>query len=645
MKQFPNASPKFIILSLLILQFSFSSVAQTFDFSWSGTELVPVSTFLNPSNWTTNVPNASLGDKSSVTASADTLKLNWTFGTGNRIKWSQCYQHFSTPISMVNYDMFSFNLKGMPNNGYVGFELKFEDGSHQAVVRWDGLAGLNRWANKITAAKKQFGNWAVMDWSKVTVISLAVYAEASAQYVSTDQGVLRIYDLAGTKMADWQRGTSQEFINPADFVTVKENAINAIINRQKSTGLLTTWNEDNSSWLYGQGLALKALSNEGNWNNGVAVNAAAIAAEKLAMFLINHQQPEGYWPRAWNSQTGAITVLREADNTIWMGDFPWIITGLQSYYKKSGDQRVAPALQKGMNFLKGLILNDGEFKTINPLTGVLYEVSSCEAYAAGILSLYESGETVLADKMYNYIKTHGWDATLGYWRESTYSDRPVLFANTWMSYYLFQKGETQNGLSALSLAGKAMYTNGNGEMHGMDGIVPLAIWYEGTLSYIADGGPGSIALFDEISQHINTDGMVSHYNENLGGMGGIWAVDWHSLDGTSWLYFVTSGKSPFDVLEGTPVGINLLQARTTNKNFDIKYSHAGELVITPLTHFNSDINISVVQSDGRILTERKVQANQDNFKVDVSAFTRTTKIIFVQIIGKGINESYPVYVY
>jgi hypothetical protein len=445
-------------------------------------------------------------------------------------------------------------------------------------------------------------------------------------------------------MADWQRGTSQEFINPDDFVSIKENAVQALINRQKSTGLLTTWTEDGSSWLYGQGLALKALSIEGTWTMGVPNNSAAVSAEKLALFLINHQQAEGYWPRAWNSVTGSVTVLREADNTIWMGDFPWIITGLQSYYKKSGDERVKPALQKALIFLKNLIQADGNFYTINPVTGIKYEVNSCEAYAAAILSLYESGETTIADNMYNYISTHGWDSELHCWREATTSDRIVLFANTWMSYYLFQRGETQKGLDALSLAGKVLYTNGNGEMHGMDGIVPLSIWYEGTLTYIADGGPGSNSLFEEIRTRIHSDGMVSHYNENLGGIGGIWAVDWHSLDGTSWLYFVTSGKSPFDAIEGIPVGVNLQQASQGSKHFKITYLPDGKLQIKTINPFQKEVTIRVFRLDGRLLSERKVSVNTEEIIMDFSLNHEAVEFVFVQIIGTEGIESYPVYI-
>jgi hypothetical protein len=244
--------------------------------------------------------------------------------------------------------------------------------------------------------------------------------------------------------------------------------------------------------------------------------------------------------------------------------------------------------------------------------------------------------------MYNYISTHGWDSTLKCWREATTSDRIVLFANTWMSYYLFQKGEAQKGLDAMSLTGKVLYTNGNGELHGMDGIVPLAIWYEGTLSYISAGGPGSISLFEEIRTHINPDGMVSHYNESLGGIGGIWAEDWHSLDGTSWLYFTTSGKSPFDVLEGIPVGINLQPAKQGSKHFSITNSQTGELKITPLIPIWKAVTVRVYQSDGRLLAERKVPANSVESTISVPFNNRCGKVVLVQIIGFEEKEYYPI---
>ncbi|MDP2334960.1 MAG: hypothetical protein Q8N05_00630 [Bacteroidota bacterium] len=381
---------------------------------------------------------------------------------------------------------------------------------------------------------------------------------------------------------------------------------------------------------------------EGNWTQGVPGNTAAVAAEKLALFLSSNQQPERYWPRAWNSKTGAILVLREADGTVWMGDFPWIITGLQAYFKKSGDVRVKAALENGLKFLQNLIMPDGKFLTINPQTGAKSEVSSCEAYAAAILSLYESGDDSRANSLLSYIITHGWDSQLRSWREATYSDRIVLFANTWMSYYLFQKGETQMGLDALSLAGKVLYTHGNGASFGMDGIVPLAVWIEGTLSYIAAGGQGSIFLFEEIRKQIHADGMVSHYNENLGGIGGIWAVDWHSLDGTSWLYFTVKGISPFDVMPGIPVGVYSIPVNEHKKNFEVSVLRTGELFIRTLIPFQKEIDIRVIQLDGRVISEKKVPANSGEITFSLPQNHPSHEVIIVQISGRNQMECYSV---
>lgn len=629
-----------IIFCLIVIGDSIHLIAQPVTLGWTGTELIPTSTFSNPANWTSNVPNPELGDMTTVTASGDTLTLNWVFGTGNRYKWAQCYLYLAEPISLDEYDLFGINLRGLPAIGDVGFELKFEDGAHQAVIHWDRLALLDRWADRISVSKKQFENASTVDWSTIRVISFAVYAQASAGYTGYDQGSVSICNLIGARMQGWERATTQEFIDPQEYVAVKENAIQALIDRQQPTGLLTTWTEDGSSWLYGQGLALKALSLEGNWNSGIPVDDAAIAAENLALFLAANQQQEGYWPRAWNSKTGSINVLKEADGTIWMGDFPWIITGLQAYFKKSGDTQVIPAIELGLQFLHNLIQSDGKFFTTNPENGAKYPVTSCEAYAAAILALFESGDTSLANSMISYISTYGWDAQLRMWREGTYSDRIVLFANTWMSYYQLNHGELQKGLDALTIAGKVMYNTGNGVSFGLDGIVPLAIWNEGTLSYIADGGPGSKSLFNELVNFIHPDGMIAHYNENLGTMGGIWAVDWHSLDGTSWLYFVSSGKSPFDPADGIPYGIAANPVSEDESYFAIYNLTAGNILIRPLKPCHDEIYIRYILPDGRLLQEKEFPPDSPDITLSYPSFTSGPAFLVVQIICGSQIESF-----
>jgi hypothetical protein len=629
-----NGFSKFILLLFYCIPVLNNSLpAQTFTPGWTGTSIIPDSVFLNLNNWTLNVADAEKSDHIGVDASGDTMQIHWVLGSGDRDKWVQCYQYFAQPISLTGYDLFGFDIRGLSIPGEVGFELKFEDGTHQASVRWEKLAGLTRWAYNISVSKKQFDNSSPLNWSSIRVISLAVYAPRVQANVNMQNGVIKLSPLRATSMAAWPRATEQELIEPALYSTVKENALAGLIARQKSTGLLTTWAEDGTAWLYGQGLALKALSMEGSWSAGIPSNAAAVAAEKLALFLANHQQPEGYWPRAWNSTTGAVTVLREADGTVWMGDFPWVITGLQAYYKKSGDSRVKVAISKGLDFLTPLIQADGKFYTKNPQTGTTYEVASCEAYAAAILGMEESGDTAHANAMLRYISSHGWDTDLRCWREATYSDRIVLFANTWMAYYNFRNGETQKGLDALSLAGKVLYTNGKGDFYGMDGIVPLAVWYEGTLSYISAGGPGSGQLMEEIAGRIHPDGMVSHYNENLGGMGGIWAVDWHSLDGTSWLYFTTAGVSPFEVMEGIPAEINSPGTVSSDENFRISRDLQGNIHIRPMSSEQQELLVRLIYMDGRVFLQKKYSCRGEELEI-TPVTPGESGIFLVQVTGK-----------
>jgi hypothetical protein len=267
-----------------------------------------------------------------------------------------------------------------------------------------------------------------------------------------------------------------------------------------------------------------------------------------------NQAPEGFWPRTWKASTGEVTSwFEETEGKIWMGDAPWPLIGLQSYYKKTGDERVRPAIERFLTFLKPLIDAEGRLFTVFPETGAQEAVVSNEAYAVVLLGLYESGEDALAETVWTHARSVGWDDASNVWKEGEALSRLVLYANTWMAPFMDRHGESDLALDALSLIGKTLYTEGGGEPFGLDGNTPLATWYEGTLSYISAGGPGSKQLFAGLEDFINSDGTVPHYNEVLDAMAGIWAVDWSSLDGTSWLYYAASGNSPFDILPGTPV--------------------------------------------------------------------------------------------
>jgi hypothetical protein len=467
------------------------------------------------------------------------------------------------PMALDQVDLFAIDVKGstLPAESQVSFELKFEDGSNQARKTWDSLARLERWGNRLVVKKSELENAAAMNWSNITVISLAVYADAAQVNLA---GTVSVRNLVGTAAAGWERAINRELIDLENSDTIENNALSAIINRQAQTGLFTTWiDEDpNPSYLYGQGLALKALCLEGIWNEQGPANAAALAAEKIALFLANNQQAMGYWPRAWNASTGAVIQLAEADDTVWMGDFPWPLTGLQAYYKKTGDERVRPAIQNALEFIRLLINEQGQLFTRNINTQATVEVKSNEAYAAVMLALLESDEDELVDKLWNYIDANAWDESLGMWQEGRESQRVVLFANAWLAPLQVMReqrgkgGDSRDAFNALSAVGKALHTCGPGSPCGLDGVVPLATWYEGTLSYIAAGGPGSMELFGDLINFINEDGTVPSYNDNIGSMAGIWAVDWSSLDGTTWLYYAASGNTPFHITDGTPVTLD-----------------------------------------------------------------------------------------
>jgi hypothetical protein len=128
-------------------------------------------------------------------------------------------------------------------------------------------------------------------------------------------------------------------------------------------------------------------------------------------------------------------------------------------------------------------------------------------------------------------------------------------------------------------------------------------------------------------------------------MGGIWAVDWHSLDGTSWLYFVTAGKSPFDIAEGIPVNVDKFHAADKRANFEVSVRQNGELLITPLNSINKGLKIRITALDGRVIPESIIFSASDEIKIQLPSFTPVLKVLVVQIITSDFSECYPVIVY
>jgi hypothetical protein len=533
--------------------------AQDTYLGWKGDELIPESDFFNADKWDCYFSEGSSGY---ITDSDTSLDIHWNLASGSG-HWVIAVYTFADPISLSGKDIFGFDIHGSDNNAgnpchtNQVIEIKLEDGSHQAVhqrMGEDGILGVDRWVENMFSKTRDnfFTIPQDFSWDHVEKVSFGIVSHPWRQDNPADSGVLSIRNFRAGTMSEWPVAASFEMLDTGqDTLNIlKENALGFILSRQKTTGLLTTWEEDGSSWLYGQGLALKILSLEGEWTfpTGIPQNEPAIAARNLARFLASQIQAEGYWPRAWDSYSGDVRVMYEDKGSIWMGDFPWILTGLYSYFKRSGDCAVIPAIETGLDFLRSLIDEDGTFHTYNAITGSTEPVTSSEAYAAAINALLELGENELANLMADRIDLDTWDDQLHYWKEGVYSDRVVLFTNTWLAAILKERGFHDQALQALSLAGHLLYTCGPGEPCGLDGIGPVAVWYEGVLSYISARGPGSNELFDNILLFINQNGSVPHYNDDIGGTAGIWAESWQSLDGTSWLYYVTAGISPFDTV-------------------------------------------------------------------------------------------------
>jgi hypothetical protein len=603
-------------------------LAQGFVPGWSGDKVIPDVLFLNTALWTKNQSSLPDGDTCKL-SSDDALHLHWRFGPGNRPRFVQAYIVLTNTLDLSGMDVFGIDIHGLAGKKWArNIEFKFESQGQQAAYTWENLAHLNRWGEKLVVLKKQFSNYQTVDWSLIKVVSFAVTMNSGDNTdIESDSGTVSFKNLIAQSINQFNRGDSFELltgISEDQLNTIRGNAIQAIAGRQKNSGLLTTWIPDGSSWLYGQGLALKALCEEGQWNNGIPADAYSDAAAKLAHFLANHQEPEGYWPRAWNSVSGNILVKLEGDNTVWMGDFPWIPGSLAFYYRKSSDESVYPAIIKARSFLYDLIDSDGKVHTKNMVTGVKSEVSNYEGYAATLFALQELGDTVKAKTVMDFVMNHGWDSTLKLWQEGPGSSRPVLLVNDWLAALARRMGYANQSLEALSLAGDLLYTRGPGDPYGFDGIGPIATWYEGTLSYIASNGPGSNALFTGVIPHINPDGTVPAYNENLGAIGGIWAVDWSSLDATSWLYFASAGKTPF-AFTGADPGLFTDLGSSLNESVDMYFSGDRLHIETGSAKLNDSGMLSVYDVYGNL--EGTLDWHPDQHDIDIKKITGSNSLL------------------
>ncbi|QQS51215.1 MAG: hypothetical protein IPM71_00380 [Bacteroidota bacterium] len=531
-----------IVFYAFVAIFSSNIMAQQFELGWKGTDILQKDLFTDNSKWDLAYTK---GDSCYLTTDSANIYLHWSFGPGARKKSIICKQILNNPIQ-ISDKLIGVDIKGSICNDNRHVKLGFEDTKNEAYHTWHGLASLNRWFERLSLLKEQFkGN---INWNEINAIKFEVFSDSSANDTLEDSGVLVIRKLQLGNPSEWQRiNYFETLIDSSILDTIKNQAIKGILARQVPNGLFYTWKEDPTSWLYGHGMLLKLLSIEGEWENSLPINDCAKAAEKLALFFVENQDSIGFWPRAWYTESGKIKWRIESYGEVFMGDFPWVITGLVNYYAKSGDKRVLNSISRAKAFLYNLIEEDGSFYTLNVIKNTKVEITSSELYSSAIQSLYELGDTAKAAKLLNYISSKTWDSNLKYWREGIHYPAIILFANTWLSQLSYISHDYQKAYDALSFVGKALYTKGSGEPDGFDGIGPVATWFEGTLTYICAGGPGSQELFYNLVQYRNPDGTVPAYNDNIGGKVDVWAVNWSSLDGTIWLYFAASKSSPFKI--------------------------------------------------------------------------------------------------
>jgi hypothetical protein len=370
-----------------ILFFSFVLPAQEFTLGWTGEAVIPDAVFLRSQDWILNQSDLLQGDSCYVTSDT-ALHLHWRFGPGTRPKFTQCYQVLS-PVDLSGKDAIGIDIRGMQGSTRTrNVELKFESGSHQAAYTWENLGHINRWAERLVILKNQFSNYQTFPWNSISVISFAVTMNAmDLADNQSDSGTVSFHGMVAQSAGSFVRAGEWEPLTgfgAGVLADIRIGAAAAIKERQNPNGLLTTWLQDGSSWLYGQGLALRVLTEEGTWNGTVATNDYADAAAGLAHFLATHQAGEGYWPRAWNAASGNIIANLEGDQTVWMGDFPWIPGSLANYCRKSGDASVLPAILKAKTFVPAH-RSDGKVNTLNIQTRQQSEVSNYEGYAGSVL--------------------------------------------------------------------------------------------------------------------------------------------------------------------------------------------------------------------------------------------------------------------
>ncbi|NJK85717.1 MAG: hypothetical protein HC906_06885 [Bacteroidales bacterium] len=171
---------KIVWISLVLLTCSTNLIifAQSYDLGWKGKEIVPLSSFTDQNKWIPGY-NQGSGDSIYITTNDSCIFLHWKFGPGKRNKYAQCFQVLDHTISLSNRNIIAIDVKG--SEGYLNrdIQIKFEDGTHQASFKWNRLANITRWCERISVLKNQFDNSGQINWNGIRVISFEVKSDAS----------------------------------------------------------------------------------------------------------------------------------------------------------------------------------------------------------------------------------------------------------------------------------------------------------------------------------------------------------------------------------------------------------------------------------------------------------------------------------
>ncbi|RPH91911.1 MAG: hypothetical protein EHM72_18225, partial [Calditrichaeota bacterium] len=516
---------------------------------WSGKMLIDCET---AQNWSVEHDAPSSGTIKAVDGLIGrAVQLNWDMATGD---WVQAKYTFNPIVDLSHQDILGISLRGSPGVGNrVSIMVADVNGVFYGLDN-EGINTISRWMINLSFSRKMFYHFFTIgadpqrkeiDWSRIDRFFIVVKRPDATS--GGGSGSLAVDQVQVDRAADWPR--------PDHFETVIGNsgaasqAADYLISQQESSGLLVSWKEesDAKAYLYDQALALIVLSRRGLWYEGKAQNEAAVAADRLADFLISRQKHDGHWARAWDPHTGAQIV-----DDSWIGDQAWCIIGLKQYALLSGKTAAEDALQQGADWLAGKI-QPNDFIT-----------ASTEGTVDAWWAMMHAGRTDKADLLRQRLLTALWDAELKYWLRG-YGEWPdpviAMDAATWVSEFARSPrvDRADMGLAALGFVRRTLITvDDSGSRCGFDGMGPVSFWCEGTAQYVSAGGEGAQDFLNTLLSLQRPDGSMPGSPDDWSGTGFGWLSSMTGISSTAWLYFALT-ESPFKLVLPSRVDGNPLR--------------------------------------------------------------------------------------